>query len=185
MPSTAHLEWITILVLIGALLVIAGFAKRLNPLVIVTMAGIVTTLLGGPSPVRILNAFGSGFASSRSATIFVIVLPVIGMVKQFGLQQQAKRLISRPTAGRVLVGYLFIHQITAALGLNSIGGQTQTVIIDPTGTVLARAGDGPEVIQAELDLGSLRRLRRDIPLLREVRPELVATCVVPAGGGRT
>ncbi|HEY1158046.1 MAG TPA: DUF969 family protein, partial [Arthrobacter sp.] len=35
------------LVLIGVLLVIVGFAIRLNPLIVVTVAGIVTALLGG------------------------------------------------------------------------------------------------------------------------------------------
>jgi uncharacterized membrane protein len=33
-----------VLVLIGVLLVVAGFALRLNPLVVVTVAGIVTGL---------------------------------------------------------------------------------------------------------------------------------------------
>ncbi|UTT70489.1 DUF969 family protein [Arthrobacter sp. DNA4] len=81
------------LVLIGVLLVIVGFAIRLNPLIVVTVAGIVTALLGGMNPAQILDSFGTGFASSRSVTIFVAVLPVVGIIEFFGLQEQAKILI--------------------------------------------------------------------------------------------
>ncbi|HVV18061.1 MAG TPA: DUF969 domain-containing protein [Pseudonocardiaceae bacterium] len=118
------------LVLLGVLLVVIGFALRLNPLVVVVVAGIVTGLLGGMSPLAILNAFGQGFASSRSVTIFVIVLPVIGLIERFGLQEQARRLIARLaklTTGRILVLYLVIRQVTAAVGLYTIAGHPQTV----------------------------------------------------------
>ncbi|WP_203964709.1 DUF969 domain-containing protein [Actinocatenispora thailandica] len=118
------------LVLIGVLLVVLGFALRLNPLVVVTVAGIVTGLLGGLSPLKILDAFGNGFAGSRSVTLFIIVLPVIGLIERFGLQEQARRLIAKLgvlTTGRLLTLYQLIRQVTAALGLNSIGGPAQAV----------------------------------------------------------
>lgn len=118
------------LVLLGILLVVIGFALRLNPLIVVTVAGICTGLLGGLSPLAILNAFGSGFASSRSVTLFIIVLPVIGLIERFGLQEQARRLIMKLgglTTGRLLALYQVIRQVTAALGLNSIAGHPQTV----------------------------------------------------------
>lgn len=118
------------LVLIGVLLVVVGFALRLNPLVVVTAAGIITGLLGGLNPLEILNAFGNGFAGSRSVTLFIVVLPVIALVERFGLQEQARRLIGRLTlltTGRLLAAYQLIRQVTAALGLLSIGGQAQTI----------------------------------------------------------
>ncbi|HEY0616640.1 MAG TPA: DUF969 domain-containing protein [Kribbella sp.] len=118
------------LVLIGVVLVVAGFALRLNPLVVVTTAGIVTGLLGGLSPLRILNEFGNGFAGSRSVTLFVVVLPVIGLIERFGLQEQARLLIGKLTfltAGRLLATYHLIRQVTAALGLLSFGGHAQTI----------------------------------------------------------
>jgi uncharacterized membrane protein len=117
-------------VLIGVGLVVIGFALRINPLLVVTVAGIVTAAIAGIGPVDILDAFGSGFAGSRSVTTFVIVLPVIGLIERYGLQEQAKRLISRLkalTTGRILAGYMVIRQITAAVGLYSIGGPAQTV----------------------------------------------------------
>jgi uncharacterized membrane protein len=139
------------LVLIGVLLVVIGFALRLNPLVVVTVAGIVTGFLGGLNPLEILNAFGSGFASTRSVTLFIVVLPVIGLIERYGLQEQARRLISKLsmlTTGRLLFLYQLIRQVTAALGLNSIGGPAQAVrpLIFPMaeGAALRRYGTLPE-----------------------------------------
>jgi uncharacterized membrane protein len=119
-----------VLVLIGVLLVVIGFALRLNPLVVVTVAGIVTGLLGGLSPSAILNAFGTGFAESRSVTLFIVVLPVIGLIERFGLQEQGRRLIARLSAlttGRLLVLYQLIRQVSSALGLASINGPATLV----------------------------------------------------------
>lgn len=116
--------------LLGVLVVIVGFALRLNPLIVVTIAGIVSALLAGISPLHILDAFGSGFANSRSISLAFIVLPVVGLAERFGLQQRAKALIARAaglTAGRLLLVYLFVRQTAAALGLTSIGGVAQMV----------------------------------------------------------
>lgn len=118
------------LVLLGILVVVVGFALRLNPMLVVTVAGLVTGFLGGMNLVDVLNAFGTGFAGSRSVSIFLLVLPVIGLVEHFGLQQQARRLVSRLarlSAGGILAGYLLVRQMTAAIGLMSIGGHAQTV----------------------------------------------------------
>ena len=118
------------LVLLGILVVVVGFALRLNPMLVVTVAGLVTGFLGGMNLVEVLNAFGTGFAGSRSVSIFLLVLPVIGLVEHFGLQQQARRLVSRLarlSAGGILAGYLLVRQVTAAIGLMSIGGHAQTV----------------------------------------------------------
>jgi uncharacterized membrane protein len=118
------------IVLLGVALVVLGFALRINPLLVVTVAGIVSALLGGLSPLHILEAFGSGFAASRSITLAFLVLPVIGLLERYGLQQRAKALVSQAaglTAGRLLLVYLFFRQLFAAFGLTSIGGTPQMV----------------------------------------------------------
>ncbi|MBT2387583.1 DUF969 domain-containing protein [Streptomyces sp. ISL-11] len=118
------------IVLLGVLVVVLGFATRRNPLLVVGAAGIVTGLLGGLSPQRVLAAFGTGFASSRTVTIFVITLPVIGLLERYGLQEQARRLIARfgaLTTGRFLALYLLLRQLTAALGIKDVLGHAQTV----------------------------------------------------------
>ena len=137
------------IVLLGVLVVILGFATRRNPLLVVGVAGIATGLLGGLTPVEILHAFGEGFASSRSVTIFAITLPVIGLLERNGLQQQARTLIgrlARLTTGRFLACYLLLRQLTAAVGLQSIGGPAQSVrpMIAPMAEAATeRLGGGP------------------------------------------
>ncbi|CAL9434994.1 DUF969 domain-containing protein [Streptomyces albus] len=119
------------IVLLGVLVVVLGFATRRNPLLVVGVAGIVTGLLGKLSPVEILRTFGESFASSRSVTIFAITLPVIGLLERNGLQQQARTLIgklgTKLTTGRFLTLYLLLRQLTAAVGLQTIGGPAQSV----------------------------------------------------------
>jgi uncharacterized membrane protein len=134
--------------LIGVLIVVVGFALRRNPLIVVTIAGIASALLAGMPPMKIIDAFGAGFASSRSISLAFIVLPVVGLAERFGLQQRAKILIERAaglTAGRLLLVYLFIRQVCAALGLTSIGGVAQMVrpVIYPMaeGAVMRAHGD--------------------------------------------
>lgn len=117
-------------VLLAVAIVVVGFALRLNSMLVVTIAGIAAGLIAGIGPVQIIEAFGNGFASSRSVTVFVVVLPVIGLLERYGLMQQAKRLmgkLTKMTAGKLLVAYLALRQVTAALGLASIGGPAQAV----------------------------------------------------------
>lgn len=117
-------------VLIGVGVVIVGFLLGVNALVVVVVAGIVTGFLGGMSFMDILNLFGTGFAGSRSVTVFAVVLPVIGVIEHFGLQEQARRLIAKlrnGTAGRLCAVYMIIRQVLSALGLMNVMGHAQTV----------------------------------------------------------
>ncbi|GAA2726195.1 MULTISPECIES: DUF969 domain-containing protein [Streptomyces] len=118
------------LVLLGVLVVVAGFATRRNPLLVVGAAGIVTGALGGLWPREVLAAFGTGFAGSRAVTVFVVTLPVIGLLEHHGLQEQARNLVRRLaglTTGRFLALYLLLRQVTAAVGLGGVLGHAQTV----------------------------------------------------------
>jgi uncharacterized membrane protein len=135
-------------VLLAVAVVVVGFALRINAMVVVAVAGIVAGLIAGLSPLDIIRSFGTGFAGSRSVTVFVTVLPVIGLAERFGLQEQARRLIGRlkgMTAGRLLTMYLAIRQITAALGLTAIGGPAQAVrpMIAPMAEASAEHSHGP------------------------------------------
>ena len=117
-------------VLLGILIVVAGFALRLNPMLVVTAAAIATGLIAGMDPVEVISTFGKAFNDNRIIAIVWIVLPVIGLLERYGLQQRAAmaiRKIKAATAGRLLLIYLTIRQGTAALGLTSIAGHPQTV----------------------------------------------------------
>lgn len=116
--------------LLGIALVVLGFALRFNPLLVVAVAAIATGLLAHMPFLKVLGVLGHGFNENRTVTLIYIVLPVIGLLERYGLQQQARALIGRmrgATVGRVLVLYLGFRQIFAALGLTSVAGQAQTV----------------------------------------------------------
>src|SRR5687767_10211653 len=117
-------------VLLGILIVVAGFALRLNPMLVVATAAIATGLIAGMDPVEVVSTFGKAFNDNRIIAIVWIVLPVIGLLERFGLQQRAAaviRSLRNATAGRLLILYLLYRQITAAIGLHSTAGHPQTV----------------------------------------------------------
>jgi uncharacterized membrane protein len=116
--------------LLGIALVVIGFALRFNPLLVVAAAGIATGLLGGMPFQKVLATLGHGFNANRNVTIIYVVLPVIGLLERYGLQQRARALVAgmrKATAGRLLILYLGFRQLLAALGLTSVAGHPQTV----------------------------------------------------------
>ena len=116
--------------LAGILIVVLGFALKLNPMLVVTVSAIATGLLGGMDLVAVISLFGKAFNDNRIIAIVWIVLPVIGLLERYGLQQRAKAVIQgfrNATVGRLLVLYLLYRQVTAAIGLHSTAGHPQTV----------------------------------------------------------
>ena len=116
--------------LLGIGLVVIGFALRFNPLLVVALAGIVTGLLGHMPFLKVLSTLGHGFNENRYVTIIWIILPVVGLLERYGLQEQARTLIASirgATAGRLLIVYLGFRQIISALGLTTVAGHPQTV----------------------------------------------------------
>lgn len=116
--------------LVGIVIVVAGFMARLNPLLVVTVAALVTGLAGGLNLVEVIETFGRAFKENRYVSVVWVVLPVIGLLERAGLQERAKTLIGQvrtATTGRLLLLYFVVRQATAALGLTSLGGHAQMV----------------------------------------------------------
>jgi uncharacterized membrane protein len=133
--------------LLGIALVVVGFALRFNPLLVVAVAAIVTGLLGQMPFLKVLGTLGHGFNENRYVTIIWIVLPVIGLLERYGLQERARALIAgmrRATTGRLLVVYLILRQALAAVGLTSVMGHPQTVrpLIAPMAVAAAEKQHG-------------------------------------------
>lgn len=116
--------------LIGVAWVILGFALRLNPALVVVSAGLVTGLVAGKELLAVLELFGQSFTKQRYLALFLLTLPVIGLLERHGLKEHAQAFIARlqaATMGRLLIAYLALRQIAASLGLTSLGGHPQTV----------------------------------------------------------
>ena len=75
--------------LIGVLIVIAGFILKLDTLAVVVTAGLATGLVAGMSPLEILDTLGTAFITNRTATLFILTLPVIGLCERNGLKDKA------------------------------------------------------------------------------------------------
>lgn len=136
------------LVLAGIVVIVAGFLLRFNPLLVVIVSAAVTGLAAGLQPLAILAAFGKAYNANRSVTIIYLVLPVIGLLERYGLQQRARGLVAAmrgASVGRLLLVYLLFRQISAALGLTSIAGPAQTVrpLLAPMAIAAAEAQAGP------------------------------------------
>lgn len=115
--------------LLGVAVVVVGFVIRLNPLLVIAAAALATGLAGGLDPLAILRAFGKAFNDSRYVSAVWLVLPVIGLLERYGLQERARILVSRlrgMTVGRLLLIYFGVRQLAASLGL-PLGGQAQMV----------------------------------------------------------
>ena len=117
-------------VLSGIAVMVAGFALKVNPLLVVLLAAATSGLAAGLDPLALIAAFGKAFNDTRYVSAVWLVLPVIGLLERHGLQERARSLIAGlkgATLPRLLTGYLLLRQITAALGLTSVAGQAQTV----------------------------------------------------------
>lgn len=144
--------------LLGIALVVVGFAIRLNPMLVVTISALATGLLGGLDPLQVIGTFGKAFNDNRIIAIVWIVLPVIGLLERYGLQERAAAVIrgmQRATTGKLLLLYLLYRQLTAAIGLYSTAGHAQTVrpLVAPMALAAAEKQHG------ELDAAMTERVK--------------------------
>jgi len=134
--------------LLGIAVLVIGFAVGLNPLIVVVAAAFTTGVAAGVAPLHLIAALGKAFNDNRYVSIIWLILPVIGLLEREGLQERARMLIARvraATVGRLLIAYLALRQVTAALGLTSLCGQAQTVrpLIAPMAEAAAEVRLGP------------------------------------------
>jgi uncharacterized membrane protein len=121
---------INYLPLIGIVVIVAGFALRFNPLLVVTSAGLITGWAVDLDWQTLIATFGEKFLNARQLASFLLILPVIALLERYGLQQRAKSWIASiksATTTRILMVYFVVRECSAALGLLSLAGQAQTV----------------------------------------------------------
>jgi uncharacterized membrane protein len=144
--------------LLGILVVVAGFALRLNAMLVVTASAYVTGLLAGKNPIEVTEIFGKAFNDNRILAITWVVLPAIGLLERYGLQQRARAVIlgfRNASVGKLQILYLLYRQITAAIGLHSTAGHPQTVRPLVAPMALAAA----EKQQGELDEATTEQVK--------------------------
>jgi uncharacterized membrane protein len=145
------------LTLLGVGVVVLGFLLRFNPLLVIGAAAFVTGWAGNMSLVGTVSALGHAFNQSRLVSVAFLVLPVIGVLERAGLQERARLAISEiraATAGRLLLVYLFLRQVSVAFGLQING---QAAMVRPLIAPMAEAAAEPP--EGELDENTKLRIR--------------------------
>lgn len=116
--------------LLGIAVIVVGFLLRFNPVPVVVCAALTSGLLAGLSVPDLLALLGKSFISARLLLLFVLTLPVIGLLEHAGLREHAQRWIGQMrglSLARLLTSYLLLRQALAMLGLTSVAGAAQTV----------------------------------------------------------
>ena len=115
--------------LIGVVIIVIGFILRLDTIAVVLVAGITTGLVGGLSFVEILDIIGTSFMNNRYMSLFLVTLPVIGVLERYGLRERAATVIKEmkvATTGRVISVYHLVREVAATLSLR-LGGHVQFI----------------------------------------------------------
>ncbi|SOZ51425.1 conserved hypothetical protein, DUF969; putative TRANSMEMBRANE PROTEIN [Cupriavidus taiwanensis] len=117
--------------LVGVGVIIVGFVLRFNPMLVVVLAALATGLAAPMPLMQIFAAIGTAFVKARNLPLIILLpLAVIGLLERHGLREHAQAWIARiasATVGRLLIVYLGVRELTAAIGLTSLGGHPQMV----------------------------------------------------------
>lgn len=144
------------MVLIGILIVIIGFALKLDSIAVIIISGLVTGFAANMDLNEILTILGQTFVNQRLITIFILTLPVIGISERYGLKEKAVSLIKQVknlSTGKLLTLYCLIRQIAGAMSLR-ISGHPQFVrpLINPMaqGAAISKYGKIDEKTEAKI-----------------------------------
>ena len=120
--------------LLGILVVIVGFALKLDNILIIVVASIVTAIVGGIGPVALLQTVGVTFTANRSMLIFIVVMLATGTLERNGLKQASTALIAKikgATPGAIINAYGILRTFFGAfnVGLGGVAGFIRPVVI--------------------------------------------------------
>ncbi len=115
--------------LIGILIIILGFAFKLDTVATVVVAAVVTALCSGMDISQTLAIIGKSFTDNRMVTLFFLTLPMIGLVESNGMKVVAVQGISKLkhlTAGGLLDVYMLAREVLLFFGI-AMNGQVALV----------------------------------------------------------
>ncbi|OEL02885.1 DUF969 domain-containing protein [Staphylococcus saprophyticus] len=126
------MEWLK---LIGIIIIILGFLLKIDTIAVILIAAVVTGFVSGLDLYAILDTLGKAFVDNRLVTLFILTLPMVGLIERFGLKKQASNMIGKVkqvTSGRLLTIYLIIRELAGVASIR-IGGHPQFVrpLINP------------------------------------------------------
>ena len=134
--------------LIGILIVIVGFALKLDSILIIVASAIVTALVGGLGPIRLFETLGTSFVANRSMAIFILVMLVTGTLERNGLKNAAAALIGKvknASPGVVIGAYGIMRSIFAAFNVSfgGVAGFVRPIIMPMATGAIEAKGETP------------------------------------------
>lgn len=141
--------------LIGIVIIVVGFALKLDVLAVVLVAGLATGFIAGMSFNDILTILGESFVANRLMSIFLISFPVIAVLERYGLKERAAVLIGRiknASAGKVLSIYMVIRTLASAFSIR-LGGHVQFIrpLILPMAEAAGHKAKGNDLNEKETE----------------------------------
>ena len=100
--------------LLGVVVVIIGFALKLEPIAIIFVSAIVTAVCGGINVVDLLTTVGSTFVANRNQLITIILMILTGTLERNGLKEAGAELIKKAkglTTGMLIAIWGVLDQI--------------------------------------------------------------------------
>ena len=143
------MEPMELLKLLGIVIVIVGFALKLDSILIIFLSAIVTAAVGGLGVTGLLDQLGTNFVSNRSMAIFILILLVSSTLERNGLRSAAAALISKfkgVTSGVVVCIYGVVRSFFAAfnVGFGGVAGIVRPVVMPMAEGAVEAAGHKPD-----------------------------------------
>ncbi len=135
-----------LLKLLGIVIVVVGFALKLDSILIIMVAAIATAVVGGMDPMAFLDTLGESFVSNRSMCIFIMTFVLTGTLERNGLRQAAAALIQKlknATSGIIISAYGLVRVAFAAFNINfgGVAGFIRPVIMPMAQAAVERDGN--------------------------------------------
>ncbi len=135
--------------LLGVLVVIVGFALKLDSILIIIVAAIVTAFVGGIGVEGLLETLGGSFVANRSMAIFILIMLVTGTLERNGLKNAASALIGKvkkASAGAVIGAYGLMRGVFAAFNVSfgGVAGFVRPIIMPMSIGAIEASGHEPD-----------------------------------------
>lgn len=137
-----------LLKLLGVLIVIVGFAMKLDSILIIFLAIIVTAFAGGLGFGGMLEQLGASFTGNRSMAIFIMILLITGTLERNGLREAAAALMHKvkgATAGKLVAAYGVLRGVLGAfnVGFGGVAGFVRPVLMPMAEGAIRNTGKEP------------------------------------------
>lgn len=135
--------------LLGVLIVIVGFALKLDSILIILLALITTGIVGNLGLGGFLETVGKNFVANRSMAIFIMILLVTGTLERNGLREAAADLIKKvkgATAGKLVAVYGVLRAFFGAfnVGFGGVAGFVRPVLLPMAEGAVKAGGNEPD-----------------------------------------